>query len=193
MIPLLIGLLLFIGIHLLPTRPELRRGLVTRYGEGVYKAAYSVVALAGLTLIVVGYQKAQMMPGKNPILWNPPASGRHITMLLMLPVFPLLIAAYLPGRIAAAVRHPMLTAVKLWALGHLLVRGDAASLLLFAGLLAWAVYDRISLKAREQAGLVAVKSGPLRNDAIAIVVGLALYAVMLKWGHQALIGVRLLP
>ncbi len=114
-------------------------------------------------------------------------------MTLMLPVFPLLVATYLPGRISAAVRHPMITAVKFWALAHLFVRGDAASLLLFGGLLGWAVYDRISLKQREAAGLVSVRTGLARNDIIAIVVGLAIYAVFLKWGHALLIGVPLLP
>lgn len=193
MLQMLLGLLIFIGIHLLPTQVEVRRGLVTRYGENAYKGVFSLVAAMGLALIVFGYHKVQVMPGKNPVLWSPPACGRHATMALMLPVFPLLLAAYLPGRLSAAVRHPMITAVKLWALGHLLVRGDAASVLLFGGLLAWAVYDRISLKSREAAGLVQIKSGPVSNDLIAVVVGLGLYAIMLKWGHSALIGVPLMP
>lgn len=193
MLQLLLGLLIFIGIHLLPTQTELRRGLVGRFGENAYKGVYSLVALAGLALIVFGYHKVQLMPSKSPQLWVPPHWGRHAAMALMLPVFPLLVAAYLPGRISAAVRHPMVTAVKFWALAHLFVSGDAASLLLFGGLLAWAVYDRISLKKREQAGLVQIKSGPVTNDIIAVVVGLGLYAVMLKWGHALLIGVRLMP
>ncbi|HEX4893406.1 MAG TPA: NnrU family protein [Hyphomicrobiaceae bacterium] len=193
MIPLVLGLTLFIAIHVLPMRPDLRSGLVGRYGEAAYKGVFSVVALVGLALIVVGYHKAQVMPGKNPQLWLPPLWGRHATMALMLPVFPLLIAAYLPGRITAAVRHPMILAVKLWALAHLLVRGDAASVLLFGGLLAWAVADRISLKRREAAGLVKIKSGPVRNDAVAVVGGLILYALFARWGHPLLIGVPLLP
>lgn len=191
MIPLLLGLVVFVGIHLLPAQPDLRQGLVARFGAGAYRAAFSLVALAGFALIVYGYHKIQVHPGKNPQLWSPPRWGRHVTFTLMLPVFPLLIAAYLPGRITAAVRHPMITAVKFWALAHLFVRGDAASLLLFAGLLAWAVFDRISLKRREAAGLVAIKSGPLANDAIAVVVGLGLYVAFVKWGHPALIGVPL--
>jgi uncharacterized membrane protein len=113
-------------------------------------------------------------------------------MALMLPVFPLLIAAYLPGRIAGAVRHPMILALKLWALAHLFVRGDLASMVLFLALLAWAVYDRISLKHREAAGLVHAKSGPPLNDVVAIVAGLAVYALFLKWGHRLLIGVPIM-
>jgi len=193
MIPLLLGLLIFLGVHLLPTQPDLRRGLAARFGEGAYKAGFAVVSLLGFALIVYGYHKIQLAPGKNVFLWTPPPWGRHVTMLLMLPVFVLLVAAYLPGRITQAVRHPMILAVKLWAAGHLLVRGDVASLLLFGGFLAWGILDRISLKRREAAGLVTVKSGPILNDVIAVVVGLLVYAVFVKWGHAALIGIRLLP
>ena len=193
MLPLLLGMLLFTGIHLLTTQVDLRQGLIRRYGGAAYKGFYSLAALAGLVLIVLGYHKAQLMPGKNPQLWSPPTWGRHATMALMLPVFPLLLAAYLPGRITVAVRHPMLLAVKIWAAAHLLVRGDAASLLLFGGILAWAVIDRISLKQREAAGLVTIKGGPVLNDVIAVVGGLLLYAVFLKWGHALLVGVRLIP
>jgi len=193
MLLLVVGLLIFVGIHLLPTQPDLWRGIAARSGEGAYKAFFSLVALAGFAVIVMGYHKAQLHPGKNPILWSPPLWTRHITMLLMLFVFPLLFAAYLPGRISASVRHPMVLAVKVWALAHLLVRGDAASLLLFGGLLAWAVFDRISLKRREAAGLITIKSGPVRNDVIAVLGGLVAYAVFAKWGHPALIGVKVIP
>lgn len=193
MILLLLGLLLFIGIHALPMQPQVRNGLASRFGELTYKGVFALVAAVGFALIVLGYHKIQMMPGKNPQLWTPPQWGRHVTMLLMLPVFPLLIETYLPGRIAAVVRHPMITAVKFWALAHLFVRGDAASLLLFAGFLAWAVVDRISLKRRERSGLVRAKSGGVVNDVVAVVLGLLLYAVFAKWGHAALIGVNPLP
>ncbi len=192
MVPLALGLALFIGIHLLTTQTDLRHGLIGRMGEGAYKGVYSLLSAAGLALIIYGFHKAQVMPGKNPVLWSPPHWGRHVTMLLMLPVFPLLFAAYLPGRISATIRHPMITAVKFWALAHLFVRGDAASLLLFLGLLAWAVYDRISLKHREAAGLVQIKGGPVRNDLTAVVAGLVLYAIFVKWGHAFLIGVPLM-
>lgn len=193
MLPLILGIAVFIGVHTLPMQPALRGGLVQRFGEGAYKAAFSLGAAVGLAIIVYGYHKAQMLPGKNPQIWSPPSWGRHATMTLMLPVFPLLISAYLPGRITTAVRHPMLLAVKLWAFAHLLVRGDAASMLLFASLLAWAVADRISLKRREAAGLAKVRSGPVANDVVAVLAGLVAYGLFAKWGHAWLIGVRLLP
>jgi lactate dehydrogenase-like 2-hydroxyacid dehydrogenase len=106
---------------------------------------------------------------------------------------PALAEALNSGRIAGAVRHPMITAVKFWALAHLFVRGDLASLLLFVGLLAWAVYDRITLKGREAEGLVVVRTGPVVNDVIAVVAGLVIYAVFARWGHPALIGVNIVP
>jgi uncharacterized membrane protein len=193
MLTLLLGLLIFLGVHLVPTRPEMRYAVVSRMGEGPWKGVFSLVSLVGFVLIVVGYHKLQLNPGKNPVVWSPPAWGRHATLVLMLPVFPLLIATYLRGRIAGAVRHPMITAVKLWALAHLLVRGDLASMALFLGFLAWAVWDRISLKHREAAGLVQVASGPVVNDVIAVVGGLAIYVAFVKWGHAALIGMPLVP
>lgn len=193
MLLLLLGLFIFFGIHLLPTQPDMRRGLAARFGEGGYKLLFSIVSLIGFAVIVIGYHKLQLAPGKSPQLWTPPAWGRHVTMALMLPVFILLVSAYLPGRITAAVKHPMILAVKLWALGHLFVRGDLGSLVLFAGFLAWAVFDRISLKRREAAGLVRPKSGPVLNDAIAVVAGLGLYYAMAKWGHPLLIGVPIIP
>ncbi len=193
MLILVLGLAIFIAIHIVPTQPGLRQGLVRRLGEGPFKGFFSLVALLGFALIVAGYHKIQLHTGKNPVLWHPPAWGRHVTLTLMLPVFPLLVATYLPGRIAGAIKHPMITAVKFWALAHLFVRGDLASLLLFLGFLGWAVFDRISLKKREAAGHIKPKSGPLRNDAIALVMGLVLYGAFVKWGHPALIGVPILP
>lgn len=193
MLMLVLGLMIFISIHLLPTQVDVRNGLAARLGEGAYKAMFSLVAALGLALIIFGYNKLHLTPGKNPQIWQPPPFTRHIAMTLMLPVFPLLVSAYVPGRITAAVRHPMVLAVKLWALAHLLVRGDLGSMILFAGLLGWAVFDRISLKRREAAGLVHVKSGPVRNDIIAVIVGLLIYVFFLKWGHQALIGPALMP
>lgn len=193
MLLLILGLALFIAIHILPTRPDLRGELAGRFGENAYKGFFSIVSAVGFALIVYGYHKVQLHPGKNPVLWQPPTWGRHVTMALMLPVFPLLIATYLPGKIAGALRHPMITAVKFWALAHLFVRGDAASLVLFLGFLGWAVFDRISLKHREAAGLVTPRTGPVRNDAMAIVAGLAIYGIFAKWGHPALIGVAVVP
>lgn len=184
---LIFGLVLFFAAHIVPAVSGVRSGLVARLGAGGYRAAFSVAAGIGFVLVVWGYGLAR--EAGSPLLYDPPVWLRHVTLLLMLPVFPLLIEAYLPGRLAAAVRHPMVTAVKVWAFAHLLANGDAASVLLFASFLVWAVLDRISLKRREVAGLVRLPSGPVRNDVIAVGVGLALYVAFLFRLHLWLIGV----
>jgi uncharacterized membrane protein len=115
-------------------------------------------------------------------------------MLLMLPVFILLLAAYLPGEIKAKLRHPMLAAVKFWALAHLIANGDLASMILFGSFLAYAVFDRIALKRRAGAEVPAIPDPAIarRNDIISIVGGLVLYVVFLVWLHPLLIGVSVL-
>lgn len=183
---LLLGLLLFLGAHSVQIfAPGSRDALIARFGEGGYKGLYSVVAAIGLVLIVVGYGAAREAP---VILYDPPTATRHIALLLMLPVFPLLLAAYLPGRIKAAAKHPMLLAVKVWALAHLLANGTLADLLLFAGFLAWAVLDRISVKRRPRGAAVGAPAGRF-NDAIAVGGGLLLYAAFVGGLHRALFGV----
>ena len=109
----------------------------------------------------------------------------------MLPVFPLLFAAYLPGKIKAKVRHPMLAAIKFWALAHLIANGDLASIILFGSFLAYAVLDRILLKRRAggEPVLAASEAEARRNDLISIGAGLALYVAFLFWLHPLLIGV----
>lgn len=188
MLILVAGLVVFIGIHLLPTAPDLRRGLAGRLGENAYKGLFSLVSIAGLALIIYGFSKAKFVP-----LWSPPSWGRHAAMALMLPVFPLFAMTNFPGHLSGMIRHPMLVAIKLWALAHFFVRGDLKSLLLFGTFLAFAVYDRISVKQREAAGLVKVKSGPAVNDVAAIVLGLVLYYAFVKVGHRWLIGVSIIP
>jgi len=193
MLLLVLGLILFLSVHLVPTRVELRDALVKGLGEGPYKLAFSLVSLAGLALIVLGYHKLQVMPGKNPILWNAPVWTRHAAFTLMLPAMILLVAAYIPSRIRTAARHPMLAAVKIWALAHLIANGDLGSILLFGSFLAWAVLDRISVKKRNALGpLGAAKPASILNDVAVVAIGLALYYGMLRWGHTYLIGVPLI-
>ena len=149
---------------------------------------YSAVAGIGLVLLIVGYGMARREP---VVLYNPPAALRHVALLLMLPVFPLLFAAYLPGRLSRAARHPMLLAVKFWASAHLLANGTLVDVLLFGAFLAWAVADRISVKRRtaEEAHDVPVAAARPVNDAIAVIGGLLVYAIFLFWAHRWLIGV----
>jgi uncharacterized membrane protein len=193
MLLMVIGLALFFLVHLLPTSPDIRRSVVERYGEGPYKLAFSLVSAAGLALVVYGYAKLGHTPGKNPEIWLPPNWLRHVTMLLMPIAFVLLAAAYIPSRIRTAARHPMLAAIKIWAFAHLLVNGDLASIVLFGSFLAYAVYDRISVKKRVALGPLGAAQGGLAGDVAAVAVGLAVYVVFLLWGHAALVGVPLVP
>src|SRR5256885_9401553 len=143
---LVLGLLLFLGVHSVSiVAPGWRDAQVQRLGEKPWKGLYSLISIAGFVVLLVGYGIARQHP---MVLYTPPAWMRHVTLLLMIPVFPLLFAAYLPGRIQATLKHPFLAAVKLWAFAHLLSNGTLADVLLFGGFLAWAVVDRISLKRR---------------------------------------------
>lgn len=193
MMLLALGIVVFLGIHLLPTQPDLRSGLVTRFGEGAYKVAFALLSFAGLALIVLGYHKLQLMPGKNPQIWVPPVGMRHLAAALMLPAMILLAAAYIPSRIRTAVKHPMLAAVKIWALAHLLANGDLAGIVLFASFLAWAVVDRISVKKRGALGPLGAAKGGLGGDLAAVLVGTVLYAVLILGGHYWLFGKAPLP
>ncbi|HEY7669671.1 MAG TPA: NnrU family protein [Hyphomicrobium sp.] len=189
MLVMVIGLLVFFAIHLVPANVELRNGLIARFGEGGYKAVFSIVSLIGLVLIIVGFAKLQLHPGKNPQLWVPPLWCRHLAIGLMLPAMIALVAAYVPSHIHTTLKHPMLVAIKLWALAHLLANGDLGALILFGSFLAFAVYDRISVKRRAALGPLGDRTGPWINDAIVLVLGTGLYVVFLLWAHQLLIGV----
>ncbi len=178
--------MIFLGVHSISiVALEFRNRAFARLGEPAWKGLYSVVSLAGFVLLIYGFGLARRSP---LVLYTPPGWMRHVTFLLMLPVFPLLFAAYLPGRIKTAVKHPMLAAVKFWALAHLLVNGMLADVLLFGGFLAWAVLDRISLKQRPLKVLRTAPPGRF-NDAIAAVLGLAVYTLFLFWAHVRLFGV----
>ena len=183
---LVLGLVLFLGIHSVSIlAPAWRDGQVARRGERPWKGIYSVASIVGFVLLIYGYGLARQSP---VVLYTPPHWMHHVTLLLMLPVFPLLLAAYLPGRIKAATKHPMLAAVKLWAFAHLLANGTLADVLLFGGFLVWAVADRISLKRRPARPLPGAPARPM-NDVIAVVGGLALYALFVARAHQWLISV----
>lgn len=189
---LIAGLAVFIGAHLIPTLPRLRENLRASLGAGGYQIAFSLLSVLGLVLIVLGYGEARLLGRANPQLYAPPSWGRHVTYLLMLGSIILLVAAYVPSRIRDKARHPMLAAIKLWALGHVFVRGDLASVLLFGSLLAYAAYDRVSVGRRGAKGPLGDAAGTGRGDLIVVGVGLSAYVLMLLWGHSFLIGIPLL-
>ncbi|MGB5474721.1 MAG: NnrU family protein [Gammaproteobacteria bacterium] len=185
---LIIGLLLFFATHSISiVNVSWRNRIAARIGTLSWQGLYSMAALAGLLLIIWGYGLARQDP---VVLYLPPAWLRHGAMLLLIFMFPLLLATYLPGRIQTVTKHPMLIATKLWALAHLLANGNLADVLLFGSFLTWAVVDRISLKKRPVQVVPALPASRI-NDVLAIVLGLALYVVFVFWGHGWLIGVPL--
>jgi uncharacterized membrane protein len=189
MVYLVLGLVLFLGMHSISiVAPAWRDRIAGRLGNA-WRGLYSLVTIAGLVVIIWGYGIARHIP---VMLYTPPAWTRYVTAVLMLPVFPLFLAAYFPGRIKAALKHPMLLSVMLWALAHLIATGMLANVVLFGGFLAWAVVDRISFRWRTQRPNPAAP--PSRsNDGIAIVAGLVLYFVFEHWLHARWIGVQPLP
>ena len=190
MTALILGLIIFLGVHSTSiVKDAWRNRMASNLGEKRWKSIYALVSGIGFILIIWGFGSARMNP---TVLYVPPAGLRPVAFILLLPVFTLLFAAYLPGRIKSATRHPMLAAVMLWSLAHLLVNGTLATFLLFGSFLIWAVADRISVMRRAQRPVPGPP--PSRyNDLIAVVVGLALYAAFLFGMHQWLIGVSVLP
>lgn len=184
---LILGLALFIGIHTLTTLRQTRAAIIGRLGEGPYKGLYSVVAGVGLLLIIWGFSRYRSAGYIQ--VWSPPSALFHpIALALLWFALVALVAAYAPpSRIKAILRHPMLVGVKAWALSHLLVNGDLGSMVLFGGLLAWAIYDRIAVKRRGDPGAPAVARFG-RNDVIVLSIGTIAYFV-LAWLHESLIGV----
>jgi len=187
MVLLIAGLVIFLGIHSVAiAAPAWRDAQISRRGEKAWKGLYSLVSIVGFVLLIYGYGLARQAP---VVLYTPPTALRHVALLLMVPVFPLLFAAYLPGRIKTAAKHPMLLAVKLWATAHLLANGNLADVLLFGSFLAWAVADRIAAKRRPVPRVVPGAPPSTFNDAIALIGGLALYVVFLMGLPLWLIGV----
>ena len=189
MIYLALGLVLFLGIHSISiVAPTWRDRIASRLGNA-WRGIYSLISIAGFVIIVWGYGIAR----RNPVvLYAPPAWTQYITAVLMLPVFTLFLAAYLPGRIRSTLKHPMLLSVMLWAVAHLIATGMLVNVVLFGSFLAWAVGDRISFRWRTQRAIAMAPSMKL-NDAIAIVAGLVLYVVFEHWLHVRWIGVQPLP
>jgi uncharacterized membrane protein len=184
---MILGLVLFLGVHVLTAQRVLRARFIAAIGEGPYKIVYSLASLAGLALIVWGF--AHYRATEWIQVWTPPTFLKHLNLALMLPAVILVVAAYIRGRIYTTVKHPMLAGVKLWAFGHLLANGDLGGIILFGAFLAWAVYDRISLKRRADPGAPPIPVGGVTNDLIAVVVGFVAYLALAFAFHPVVIGV----
>lgn len=181
------GLVLFFGMHLVTARRTLRARLLRRFGEGPYRAVYALIATAGLVLIVWGFAEYRATGWID--VWYPPRVMKHITEAFMLPAVILVVASYIRGHIYTTLKHPMLDGIKLWATTHLLANGDLGSIILFGSFLAWAVIDRISLNHRADGGAPPIPVGGVRNDVIAVIVGIVLYLALGGLFHPYVIGV----
>ena len=184
---MILGLALFLGVHTLTTQRELRAAVIASSGDGAYKIGYAAISLAGLALIVWGFAHYRATGWID--VWYPPVAFKHITLALMLPAVIMVVASYIRGRIYTTLKHPMLTGVKLWAAAHLLANGDLGSIILFGSFLGWAVFDRISLKHRADAGAPPIPVGGPLNDLIAIGVGVVAYLALAFVFHPVVIGV----
>ncbi|MET0668851.1 MAG: NnrU family protein [Xanthobacteraceae bacterium] len=184
---LIAGLALFLAPHVFTAFRERREGVIASIGENAYKIVYSIISLAGLVLIFYGYSQYRATGWIN--VWNPPAWTRHVAVALVWPAIICFVATYSPGRIKTVLKHPTLVGLKLWALAHLLANGDLGSMVLFGALLAYAVFDRISLKHRTDPGAPPIPVGGVKNDVIAVVGGTVLYLLLGWWFHPYVIGV----
>jgi uncharacterized membrane protein len=187
MLLLVVGLLLFLGVHSARVFGEgWRSATIARIGEKPWKGIYSVASIAGFVLLVWGYGQAR---GQMP-LWNPPTVMHYVTVILMLPVFVLFVAAYVPrDGIKSKLHHPQILSVKLWAFAHLLSNGNLADVLLFGGFLAWAILSFTAARKRDRAAGTVYPAGTARGTIVCVVVGLAIYAAFIAGLHRWLIGV----
>lgn len=189
MIYLIAGLVLFLGAHSVRIFADAwRTEVIAKVGEKAFKGIYSLVSLAGFVLLIWGFGVARETP---VIVWNPPVAMRHIAGLLTLLAFIFLAASHGPANaIKARVHHPMVLAVKTWALAHLLANGTLAHIVLFGAFLAWAVLDFIAARKRDRANNTQYPAGKSSGTLIAVGVGIATWALFAFWLHGLLIGVK---
>lgn len=207
MTQLILGLILFLGAHSVRIfADDWRTRTIEARGEKLFKGIYTLVALLGFYLLVVGYGAARL---ETVALWNPPRFTKHISILLMLFSSILLVAAYIPrNHFKTRLRHPMVLSVKVWALSHLIANGNLADVLLFGTFLIWAVLNFRSARARDRAmnlnaaqdttqdpaGLPHDESesknqAKLLSTVITLVGGIAIWALITFVLHAKLVGV----
>jgi len=186
---LVAGLIVFLAVHSVRIfADDWRSAQIAKMGEGAYKGIYSLASAIGLALIVLGFAQARTLP---IVLWSPPLWTRHVSALLMLFAFVLIVAAYVPrNHIRPAVKHPMVLGVKIWAAAHLLANGTLADVLLFGGFLAWAVFDFRAARARDRRLGRSDAKGTLAADVTTIVIGAVFWAAFAVYLHAWLIGVQ---
>ncbi len=186
---LLLGLLVFLGVHSVRIFADGWRTQVRgRVGEMPFKAIYSILSLVGFSLMVWGFGVAREAP---VVVWSPPVGMRHLAGLLTLLAFVLLAAAYVPrNAIKARFHHPMVLGVKTWALAHLLANGNVAHLVLFGSFLVWAALSFSAARKRDRLQGTSYAAGTMVGTVMTVLVGVAAWAVFAFWAHGMLMGVR---
>ncbi len=189
MVMLLLGMVLFLGVHSVRIfADDWRTQVITRRGEGAWKGLYSLLSIAGFALIIWGYGLARQQP---VVLWTPLVAMRHMASLLTLIAFILLVAAYVPRNgIKARLHHPMVIGVKVWAFAHLLCNGNLADVVLFGAFLVWAALDFRAARGRDRAAQTVYPAGTVAATAITVIVGAVAWVGFALWLHGMLIGVR---
>ena len=189
MLVLILGLVLFLGIHSLRiVADDWRSRQVVRLGLKRWKALYAVVAIAGFVLLCWGFGLARQQP---VLLYVPPLWLRHLNALFTLVAFVLFVAARVPRNVfKARLHHPQVLAVKVWAFGHLLATGMLHDVLLFGAFLLWAVVLFIASRRRDRAAGTVYPAGRLQGNVLTVVVGVAAWAAFALWLHLWLIGVN---
>ena len=182
---LVTGLIVFFGIHLVPTAVPLRRRLVAWRGENIYQLGYSLIAAAGLAMVIFGKSAAPAI-----VVYEPPGWTAHVAWVLMWLAVTIFPAAYLPSNLKRVMRHPFLWGMTLWAAAHLLTNGDAASLLLFGSFAVYAVFDMRS--ANRRGAETSETRYPIWRDGVLVAVGTSAYLLLVRL-HPVLFGVSVNP
>jgi uncharacterized membrane protein len=186
---LIVGLVLFLGVHSLRIFADRwRTAQIARLGEGPWKGLYSLASIVGFVLLVWGFGRAR---AATVLLWNPPFWTHYVAAVLTLIAFVLVVAAYVPGtRIKSWLHHPMVLGVKVWAFAHLISNGTLADVVLFGSFLVWAIADFASARKRDRIAGTVYPPGTIGKDVVAVVIGVVAWAVFAFWLHGWWIGVK---
>lgn len=174
MVWLILGVVLWSVVHLYPSVAVSHRNQLSEKFGNSYQATFALLIVSSIVLMVIGW--------KNTIptaVYNPPSWGRHATMLLILIAIILFGAANTKTKIREWVRHPMLTGIIVWSIGHLLANGDIRSVILFGGLGVWAIISQITINKREGARVIPTDSKGVKSLVILFVVSVVLYAILM--------------
>lgn len=189
MLFMLIGLILFLGTHSVRIYAnDWRNQQITQRSEILWKGIYSVISIIGFILIVKGYAEARMDP---TVIWLPPQWLKHMMTFFLLPMFVLILAAYIPGtKLKAWSGHPMAASVKLWGLAHLLANGNLADIVLFGSFMTWAIFDYRASRRRDRKNGIVYPFLGISRDITVITVGIVAWLIFVLYFHEWLIGVK---